>query len=92
MTYIKMNRFKDALATFENANELLQTAPYDPYDAGRVRFGLALSLEGLRRDHARAVALVKQANEDFTKAQGGESLPFYRDATARFLKDAANNP
>jgi tetratricopeptide (TPR) repeat protein/predicted Ser/Thr protein kinase len=92
MTQLKMSKFKDSLATFEQALKLQESSREDPYDRGRARFGIALSLEGLRREHARAIALVKQARDDFAKAQGGEALKFYRDASERFLRDAAKNP
>jgi hypothetical protein len=57
-----------------------------------LHFAIAMSLEGLRRDHARALKLVKQAQDDVAKAQGGEVLKQYRETVTRILRDAAKNP
>jgi hypothetical protein len=91
MTYIKMHKFRDALAACEQALPIQQALPEDKYDLGRIRFCIALSLESVHGDHARAIALTTQANDDFEKAQAGEGLKFYRDATARFLRAAAKD-
>jgi tetratricopeptide (TPR) repeat protein len=88
-THAGMKRFDRALPVAEQAVALITKAPDDPYEVGMARFQLTVALDGTHREPARALAVAKQAADDFAKAQAGDQLDFYRNAAARFIKDHA---
>lgn len=86
-TLNRMKQYARALPRAEQSVELITKAPDDPYEVGMARFQLAVALDGVHREPARALATAKQAIEDLAKAQAGDQLHFYRDAAARFVED-----
>lgn len=88
-THVRMKQFARALPRAEQAVALITKAPEDPYEVGMARFQLAVALDGLHREPARALAVAKQAADDLAKAQAGDQLDYYRKAAARFIEDHA---